>query len=146
MVKKLFLLIFLPLLTSCLDEPDCVREASNIIKIGFKDITSGQPLNVEFNKVTVSGTDSIFYTMITSSALMIPLNILENSSTIIFDTGTRVDTLTLRYKTTTRLISPECGPETFITGITAEDHTLDSLRAINANLLPDIPVNYEIFY
>lgn len=146
MIKKTYFFILLVILTACLDEPDCVREASNVVKIAFRDISTGERLNVDINKVTISGTDSVFFRMVSANGLPIPVNILDNSSTIVFDTSERIDTLIFNYNTVTRLISPECGPETFITGLAAKEHTLDSLRAVNLILSPDVPVNYEIFY
>jgi hypothetical protein len=146
MKKKIFFILFLPLLTACLDEPDCVREASNVVKVAFRNISNGERLNVDINKVTISGTDSVFFPMVSANGLPIPINFLKNSSTVVFETSERVDTLIFSYNTVTRLISPECGPETFITGLTVKEHTFDSLKTVNLILSPDVPVNYEIFY
>lgn len=146
MVKKVFFLVLLPLMTACLDEPDCVREASNVVKIGFRDISDGDRVTISLNKVTLSGTDSVFYASTEANGVFIPLNILNENSSIVFETTERVDVLNFKYNTITRLISPDCGAETFITNLDIAEHTFDSVRVVNTVLSPDVPVNYEIYF
>ena len=148
MTKILYFLLSLTLLTACLDEPDCIREASEIVKIAFKNKSTGGNLNIAIEKVEIEGIDSVFYSSQTRNAISIPLNLYsdDHSTKIIIASDKATDTLTFTYNSFTRLISPDCGAETFITDIDIPDHTVDSLKIVDRQILPGIPVNYEIYY
>lgn len=146
-MKNILLFIFSILfLTACLDEPDCVQEASDEIVFAFKNAEDGKIRNVAFDSVLITGTDTVLYKSKAASSVVLPLNPLASGAEIIFDSTFGSDTIILSYNTVTRLISPDCGPETFILNLSVQAHTFDSLKIKNLNVLPDGGTNFEIFY
>lgn len=134
------------MMTACLDEPDCVREASNDIKFLFKNSADGKNRTVIIDSVVVFGADSILYRAKSTSTAVIELDPLHDFTSIVFHSNLAVDTIILEYRTFTRLITPDCGPETFILDLSIREHTFDSLRFINRNVLPNEDINIEVYY
>ena len=146
MKNILFFLLILFTLAACLDQPDCVEEAANEVIFEFKNATNGKNRNVDFNSVFIPGTDTVLYSSESTSKTVIPLNPVSSTTTVIFDSNFGKDTVVLSYHSVTRLISTECGAETFFLDLRVQEHTFDSLKVLNRNVLPDGKANFQIFY
>ncbi|MGK7389639.1 MAG: DUF6452 family protein [Candidatus Cyclobacteriaceae bacterium M2_1C_046] len=146
-MKNIYIFLFFCfILTACLDEPDCIQEASDEILFLFKNDSTGASQSVKFDSVVITGADSVLYRSKATPSTFIPLNPLTTETEIIFNSPLGHDTIVLQYNTVTRLISPNCGAETFFLDLSVKEHTFDSLKIINLIVLPDGEPNFEIYY
>lgn len=146
-MKNIYIFIFFSfILTACLDEPDCVREASDEVLFLFKDADTGKNFSIDFDSVVITGADFVLYQSTSTSRTFIPLDPLSSETEIIFNSPLANDTIVLQYNTFTRLIAPNCGAETFFLDLSVKEHTFDSLKIRNLNVLPDGGTNFEIYY
>lgn len=147
MKKTIFL--FLLTCTACFDEPDCIKESSNLLYINinrFDEEGAVERFAVKINSVQVAGLNGVFYAEDSISRIVVPLDPYAQQATIIIDSEIAQDTLSVSYDGFTRLISPDCGTERFILDLDVVSHTFDSLRATETLLTPITTSNYEIYY
>lgn len=101
--------ILLILLASCLDEPDCISTASNKVAISLRRIAEDSARTVKFDRILVSGTDSVFYESDSLSFLHLPVNPATTETTFRFYYELKMDSLVLSYTRETKVVSPQCG-------------------------------------
>jgi len=109
MLRYCILACLAALFSSCLNEPDCIITASNEVKIYFEEIDSDTARFIKFDRIEVSGTDSVFHVGDSVSMVTLPVNPGAYKTTFRFFYETEVDSLLVSYTRSTRVISPSCG-------------------------------------
>ena len=145
------LLLFFLALAACEDEPGCVSDDTNEVKIGFfkiDDTTKRNADDVFVLEVIPIGSESI---LVDTSATVrqridIPLNPSEDVTTfnMVLASG-EVKTLVLRYKREQTLISPECGPTQRYYDLAVDRSTFDNFRVVERELGKVKNMNIELY-
>ncbi len=151
-VNKLAILFTFIGIITCDPNELCFTDNDTRVKISFKRIiypnTDSSFLENDtliFSRITALGTDSIFVDSDTLSTVVLPVNTGVNFTVFLFDSNQGSDTLELSYKTISRLISVECGPEQIIEDLEAGVFTFDSLGILNTALLEQVITNVEVY-
>lgn len=115
-MKKIYwFILFLVLGVSCLDQPDCYRQNSNLIGISFKKLFDQQADSAKIRNVYVDGNLLTGYEAeISTVGIALELNYFNEKTTIAFerlkDDGTwEKDTLNLGYRSRPQFVSEKCG-------------------------------------
>jgi len=110
--KILSVLIILPaLFISCNDQPSCIPEQTNLIKIAFVDII-GRPKNIILTSLTVDNSNDSFPVFNDTIAnVIIPLNPLDSSIIIRFNQDSSSNYMAFSYTTTPVVLHPTCALE-----------------------------------
>ena len=132
------------LFSACLDEPDCITTATNIVKISLKKADVDSAAKVTFSKISVSGTNDLLYVNQEASILNLPLNPAVDKTTFDFYYGTSINTLTLVYSRRTALVSPDCGAFIYFEKVEAQSYSFSSVEVINPQLSTSATNNINI--
>lgn len=143
-IVQLILLIFL--FSGCLNEPDCIPNNTNVVKIAFK-INSKTPREITFNEITVSGLDKKFYVGAKVSSVALEVSTIEPETTLTFKFENRTETMILSYDMVSRVISPDCGAFLYHENLTVKETTFESESVIivNNKLLSNATSNIEVY-
>lgn len=141
------------MVSSCLDDPDCLRTADTALVISFIRLSDHKPDTVILYHVTGEGADSVFYkssaepdkldTLVGSATLAVNPFADETLFTFVYETGEKL--LKVGYKNETRFISEECGSEQTQYGLTILECQFDSIRVVNNHLSTSRTTNIEIY-
>ncbi len=142
------LVLFFLALAACEDEPGCVSDATNVVKIGFFKIDDTTQRNAD--EVIISGISFIgsgFASLDTSiTGIQLPLNPSEDVTAFeVTLAGGEVKTLVLSYKREQTLISPECGPTQRYYDLTVDTTTFDAYRLVEPELGKIKNINIELY-
>ena len=130
-------LVLLLALAACEDEPGCVTNNSNGVRVEFyqiDDTVLRNPITVLIPGVEAVGAGR--YTIDTGSTVsprtgyVLLLNPGEDATTFhIFQENGKTDTLLLRYQRQQQVISPDCGPTQRYFDLTVDEEvtTFDSV-------------------
>lgn len=142
------LTFFLLALASCEDEPGCVTDESNVIRVGF----------LQLDDTTLRNADSVAITEIfpvgvgvialdtTVAGLFLPLNPSTDSTTYYFARADgEVDTLALSYRREQLVVSPDCGATQRYTELTVLRHTFDDIRVVEPEVSELGDLNIEVY-
>jgi hypothetical protein len=126
-----WLLFFLFVAVSCLDEPDCFTLTNNIIGISFKKLFDGKADTVG---VTLLRTDGVtFINKDTAiSSVILPLNYFSNETSFFFEGKEKNCQLRLGYNSKVQFVSEDCGERFVVDQLTILDHSFDSIRVVNS--------------
>lgn len=145
------LLLFFLALAACEDEPGCVSDSTNVVKVGFfkiDDTTKRNADDVSVLEVIPVGSESILVDTSSTARqrIDIPLNPSEDVTTfnMVLASG-KVETLVLRYKREQTLISPECGPTQRYYDLTVDTTTFDAFRVVEQELGKVKNINIELY-
>jgi hypothetical protein len=142
---KIFRFVFVVFVFSaCLNQPDCVNNSTNVVKIAFKTETSAAR-EITFTAITVSGLNKKFYTGTKASAIDLPVDPDQSQTTYTFTFEDRTEVIVLNYKRTAQLISAACGAFLNFSQLQVEDTTFENYRIVNNQLVKNATVNLEIF-
>lgn len=137
---------------SCLDEPDCIRNADTALVIQFKRLLDGKNDTLIFYRVEAIGTDSIFYGQnpdvldtLRGTSMILSVNPYVTTTAFTFYLPVLDRTLSVEYDRTTRFISEDCGSEVSLSGLTVISTDFDSVRIVNQILSKARTVNIEIY-
>lgn len=136
--------VLVVLLSACLDKPDCLVSATNIVQIALKKIAVDSANAVTFSSIKVSGTDSLFYKNKKASSLSLPLNPQATLTTFTFYYGTKIDSVTLTYTIENLVISPECGAFSYYQDLAVSSTSFTSVKVKNNKLTTSATTNLEI--
>ena len=139
---------FIPLLFlfSCLDDPDCLVTATNLVKIDFKN-TDGTVRTITFSGITVSGLATPLYVNSAQSTVQLPLNPQSTETTFLFREASVVKRMVIRYAITHRAISEKCGAYAFYSNLEVIENDYTSARVRNPFLLTsNTAANVEVVY
>ena len=145
-MRFLILGVMVLLLSACLDEPDCIVTASNLVKISLQkaEFDSVVVDTVAFSEISVSGTDALFYTDAKVTSLSLPLNTEADTTTIIFYYGANTDSLTLGYVRRPVIVSPDCGAFIYYENVILLSTSITIVKVTNPQLSTSVPNNLEI--
>lgn len=144
----LVVLVFLGL-AACEDEPGCVTNNFEVVKLAFYQIddTTARSVDkdIEVGITLVGGSNPSGEPL---SGL--PLNPTQDVSTFYISRNGVTDTIVLRYQREQQLISPDCGPTQRFFNLTVDTTkgsltTLDSFRLVEPELSKLGGANLEIF-
>lgn len=132
-------------LAACEDEPGCVTDNSETVKLAFYKIDDTTARNADdpsnFRIELVGGSIPPGSTLDG-----LPLNPAQNVSTFYLTRNGVVDTIVLRYQREQQLISPDCGPTQRFYNLTIDTlTTIDSIRLIEPELSRLGGANLEIY-
>jgi hypothetical protein len=137
MVKtSAWLLIFLLLTVSCLDEPDCYHLNNDVIGISFKKL---EDRSTDTLAITAMGTVEpplLFYTDTIFTKLFLPLNYFQDETTFFFETAETTHLLRLGYVSQAQFVSENCGEKFVLSTMRVLEHSFDSVR-----VLTDVPTS-----
>jgi hypothetical protein len=156
-MMKWFWIAFVGLLiSSCLDEPDCLRLADTALVINFKKLSNNAKDTVILYTIVAESqgeaADSVFYDKgnepekdtIRSGAVIVAVNPFANETRFTFHFVSGDKYLLLGYKTTSRFVSEDCGSELIVSSLSVLETDLDSVRVVNRVLTTKRLVNIEI--
>ena len=142
-------------LAACEDEPGCVTDNSNEVKVGFfriDDTTARNPDQVLVDGVNAVGGGGYRIDSVPRERTdyVLLLNPSEDVSTFYLSRSEGiVDTIVLRYQREQQLISPDCGPTQRFYNLTVDTvggvTTLDSFRLIEPELSRLGGANLQIY-
>ena len=139
---------FIPLLFlfSCLEDPDCLVTATNLVKIDFKN-TDGTVRTITFSGITVSGLATPIYVNSAQSTVQLPLNPQSTETTFLFREASVVKRMVIRYAITHRAISEKCGAYAFYSNLEIVESNYTSIKVKNPFLLTsNTSSNVEVVY
>jgi hypothetical protein len=97
---------------SCNDQPTCIPEHTDLLKIIFTDV-SGKAKKITFVSLTVDGSNENFpvFEDTTASSFSIPLNALDSAVIIRFEQVDKSNFLALSYQVLPIVLNPVCALE-----------------------------------
>ncbi|QOI97053.1 MAG: hypothetical protein HRU69_05890 [Flammeovirgaceae bacterium] len=143
---------FIVMVSSCLDEPDCIRNADTALVIQFKRLLDGKNDTLIFYRVEAIGTDSIFYGQdpdvldtLRGTPMILSVNPNATSTSFTFYLPVLERSLSVEYDRSVRFISEDCGSEVSLSNLRISFTDFDSVRVINPILSTARTVNIEIY-
>ncbi len=137
---------------SCLDEPDCVKDADTALVIQFKRLIDGKNDTLIFYRVEAQGADSIFYGQnpdvldtLRGTPVVVSVNPYATSTEFTFYFPVLERKLDVGYTRSARFISEECGSEVSFSRLRIIQTEFDSVRLVNPTLSKSRTVNIEIY-
>jgi Family of unknown function (DUF6452) len=134
MLRFCLLALFVVLFLSCLSEPECVVTASGNVKISLTKPTSDTAFFVKFDRIVVSGTDSLFHVGDSVSTVILPVQPGNYQTTFHFFYDSKQDSMTISYTRSARVISPACGAFLYFQDLTVVMHSFSFVDVLNAQL------------
>jgi len=146
-VRFVFFLLMLMGLGACLEQGDCLVTNTTLAKVKLKSVKTNADTTIAFASVAI-GDDVLLYENQSLNNLVLPVNPAADSTLYVFEYGERKDTLVLRYRNETVVLSPDCGAFVFQRDLRASKNKVgvDSVRWLNNQLLKSVTVNAEIFF
>gem|GEM_PF-2077381 len=120
--------------SSCLDEPDCFNQNSNLLNISFRKMLDGQGDTVAISGVAISGTDSIFSQGQFAAGLLLPVNPYTNQAALTLRTLYDTSTINISYRSQAQYVSEACGERFVVTQLKLESSDADSTRVVATDL------------
>ncbi len=162
-MKFVVLLLIVGLFGSCFNEGDCLVSATNYMHLQFKkEANHSLDSAVILDTIYISGTDTSLVFNSATSAVLIPLDIHNATTTFIFqrtnplDSTLAYDTLQVGYATRSKVIAKDCGAFTYYQNLAILKTNLREaqIKIYSTSLLKDptssgisaYAVNYQIFY
>lgn len=107
------LLVSIFLCTGCNDQPTCIPEQTNLLKVVFVNII-GKPKEITFVSITVDNSNQNFPLLIdtTHTNFSIPLNPIDSLLVIRFKQDTIENFMAFSYSATPIVLNPACAIET----------------------------------
>ena len=143
----LFLMVLI--LPSCFEQPDCLLNNTNILKITLKGKTLEKDTTVQFLSIRALEAESELYANKLLGTIQVPLLIRDTIATVVFDYTEKSqlvsDTLVVSYRNQTRVISPDCGAYIYQVGVTIPKTNFEKTRVTTPTLLTTVTKNLEIF-
>lgn len=139
------------IVSSCLEDADCLKRGDNALVISFKKLSDGKADTVVFYNVSAEGADSVFYKssepdeLDTLSAALLAVNPYGNETLFTFTFESASKTLKVGYKNEIRFVSEECGSEQIQFNLTILETQFDSVRVVNSVLSTSRATNIEIY-
>jgi Family of unknown function (DUF6452) len=130
------------LLVGCLNEPDCVITSTNLTKIAF--VKGNVARVITFDQIQVSGLEKKYYENAQVSSVQLPVNPDTTEIIFTFTFEGRTETLHLRYKTSTEVISDSCGAFTNYGDIEIIDTSFTNIQIVANELSTNATVNIQI--
>ena len=141
---SLFFLVTISFFTSCNDQPTCIPEQTDLLKLSFSDIV-GNAKDIALVSLTVDNSNESFPVVVdTTSQFSIPLNPLDSSIIIRFEQASESNYLALSYTTTLIILNPACNLETKFEILRIDSTNFIEAVVIDPLLSPDTNNNVTI--
>ncbi len=146
-MRFVFFLLMLIGLGACLEQGDCLVTNTTLTQVKLKSANTGADTTIVFAAVSIAN-DVLLYENRSLNNLVLPVNPAADSIFYVFEYGDREDTLVLRYRNETVVLSPDCGAFVFQKDLLESKNNVgaDSVRWLNRQLLKSVTVNAEIFF
>jgi len=147
-VLRAWLLIFVVLIvTSCLEEGDCLVTNSTLVRVNLKSVKSRKDSTITFTSVRLANGTELYANKALAN-LELPVDPGKTASSFFFQRGDIKDTLVFEYRNETIVISPDCGAYEFQKDVKVTTNTFgrDSVRWVNNQLSKNAKVNVEVFF
>ena len=143
--STLFTLLTISFLLGCNDQPTCIPEQTDLVKISFSDIV-GKTKTIALVSLTVDDSNESFpvITDSTASLFSIPLNPLDSSLVIRFEQESETNYLALSYTTKLVILNPDCILETKFENLQIDSTNFIDAIIIEPLLSPDTNNNVSI--
>jgi Family of unknown function (DUF6452) len=143
----------LVIVSSCLDDPDCLRTADTALVISFIRLSDNKPDTIILYHVAGEGADSVFYKSSVEpdkldtleGTALLAVNPFANETLFTFVFETEEKTLKVGYKNEIRFISEDCGSEQTQYSLAILETQFDSVRVVNSRLSTSRTTNIEIY-
>ena len=96
------------LLTACSEQGECLQTSSNIMRIGFYNISDRKPRTIALDSVTLEGTDFLFYKGKSGTSVDLPLNPEWEEVTYNFYFGGLEEKIDVKYEVRAFAQEPAC--------------------------------------
>ena len=146
MRKKILsvLLILTAFFTGCNDQPTCIPEQTNLLKIGFIDII-GKPKNIILTSLTVDNSNDSFPVFNDTIAnVIIPLNPLDSSIIIRFNQDTLSNYIALSYTTIPVVLNPKCALEMKFDFLKMDSTNFEDVEIVESAISLQTAKNIEV--
>ena len=146
------MLVFMALVFfGCFEQNDCLINNTNILKVALKGKTSGKDTTVTFISIqalgVINGDTDVSKPIV--NIVNIPVQVNDSITTIIFKYNKIpkiiTDTLIVRYRNETRVISEDCGAFLYQHDLAVPKTTFEKVRILTSVLLTTDKKNIEIF-
>ena len=148
-----WIIFVLIIVSSCLDEPDCLRTGDTALVISFIRLSDHKPDTIILYRVEGDGADSVFYKSSTETdkldtlegSALLAVNPFANETLFSFVLETEEKILKVGYKNEIKFISEECGSEQIQYALKILETEFDSVRVVNTRLSTSRTTNIEIY-
>ncbi len=147
-MRKIFLatLVVIPaLLISCNDQPTCIPEQTDLIKIAYVDIV-GNPKDISLVSLTVDNSNNNFpvFKDTTANNFVIPLNPLDSSIIIRLKQDTVSNYIALSYTATPVVLNPKCALEMKFDFLKMDSTDLKEVEIVESAISLQTAKNIEV--
>ncbi len=147
-MRKIFLAIFIvfsAFFISCNDQPTCIPEQTDLIKIAFVDIV-GKPKNITLASLTVDNSNDSFpvFNDTTANNFIIPLNPLDSSIIIRFTQDTVSHYIALSYTTIPIVLNPKCALEMKFDFLKMDSTDFEEVEVVESAISLQTAKNIEV--
>lgn len=148
-VSGLLLMGFFLMLGSCEPSGECIGDFTPYMKTTFYRIdANGERAAWEDSLVSVKELYTnqwISDTLILPTTIGIPLNPLKDSAAFAFHFQNQDDTLYVKYTAVDKILSPDCGLQTYYNHLDTIHQSFDSLVIINQSVRTTNDTELEIY-
>ena len=144
------MILMILILAGCFEQPDCLINNTNSLKIALKGKTLGKDTTVTFISIRALKVEGTLYANKPLGSLEIPIQIDDSVTTVIFDYTSKKakltsDTLVVGYRNELRVISPDCGAYVYQHDIHITKTNFEKTNVTAPVLLTTVKKNLEIF-
>ena len=137
------------ILPGCFEQPDCLINNTNILKITLKGKTLGKDTTVAFISIRDIKEPAALYLNQALGSIQIPVQINDTVTTVVFEYTEKSlpvsDTLVVAYQNQTRVISPDCGAYLYQIDVKIPKTNFEKTKVTNSILSTSATKNLEIF-
>lgn len=143
--------MLIPLFFSC-KETACDLQTKSLLKIGFYTKIKDVAVLTPSDSLTIYGIgkegDLLYDTSNNISSVYIPLSQNQDFSSFVINSNDTLDTLSISYTRTLKLISQECGFATIfeISSATLSKNRFDSIKIIKPIIDTEYEENIRIYF
>ncbi len=143
--KFLPILLILPaLIISCNNQPTCIPEQTNLLKVAFVNII-GKPKNIILTSLTVDNSNDSFPVFNDTIAnVIIPLNPLDSSIIIRFNQDTISNYIALSYTTIPVVLNPQCALEMKFDFLQMDSTDFEDIEVVESAISLQTTKNIEV--
>lgn len=142
---------------SCFNQGDCLKTATNLVKVKLLNKTDGSIRETTFLSVMElshqadNTTDTIRFVPVggdtTVNAIQLPLDpTLQESAFVFMTSDSVVYNLDLKYNTFSRVVAADCGAFLYYENLSVSDTNFDRVKILSTQLLTSVTTNLEIYF
>lgn len=136
------------LCAQCLEEGDCQKQASTLLKVAFISKETGKSVKVSVTRVVADSTFTVYSSSNSKavSTLNIPVDPYDTITPLVFTILKEADKqLTISYTRHAILIAPDCGPENLLANLSIVNTDFDSLKLVTPLISVSKTANIDIY-